>query len=76
MPTKKQLPEEIVVVPLASQPLLLTIPEAARALSATTWAVRNLLWSKQVPFIRIGRRFLIDPSDLRAFIERQKREAA
>jgi excisionase family DNA binding protein len=43
-------------------------------LSSTTWTVRNLLWAKKIPFVKIGRRFLIDPADIRAFIAREKAE--
>jgi hypothetical protein len=58
-----------------SEPLLLDIHGAARALSTTPWAVRSLLWDKQIPFIKIGRKHLIDPVDLRAFILRNKAAA-
>jgi excisionase family DNA binding protein len=58
------------------EPLLLDIKSAARVLSCTTWAVRSLLWSKEIPHIKIGRRFLIDPADLRSYIARQKERAA
>lgn len=54
------------------EPLLLDIHGAARALSATTWAVRSLLWDGKIPFIKIGRRFLVAPADLRAYIAREK----
>lgn len=57
------------------EPLLLDIHGAARALSSTVWAVRALLWDKQIPYIKIGRRFLISPEDLRTFIEREKAAA-
>ncbi len=64
------------VIPVVNpEPLLLDIGAAARALSATPWAVRSLLWDKQIPYIKIGRRFLIEPADLRAFIERNKEAA-
>lgn len=53
-------------------PLLLDIHDAARALSTTPWAIRSLLWDKQIPFIRIGRKHLIDPADLREYIAQQK----
>jgi excisionase family DNA binding protein len=76
----RQKPKRLVVpsVPPSSDtafpvvPLLLDIPAAARVLSSTVWAVRSLLWSKELPFIKIGRKFLIDPTDLRAFVEKQK----
>jgi len=53
-------------------PLLLDIKGAAHALSTTTWAVRSLLWEGKIPYIKIGRKFLIDPADLRAFISLEK----
>ncbi|MCU1240571.1 MAG: Helix-turn-helix domain [Candidatus Acidoferrum typicum] len=56
------------------EPLLLDFQGAARMLSSTTWTVRNLLWAKKIPFVKIGRRFLIDPADIRAFIAREKAE--
>ena len=52
--------------------LQLDIHGAARALSATSWAVRSLLWDRKIPYTKIGRRFLIDPADLRAYIARAK----
>jgi len=68
----KNRPSIVSIDAAAPEPLLLDIKGAARVLSSTTWTVRNLLWAKKIPFIKIGRRFLIDPADLRAFIARQK----
>jgi excisionase family DNA binding protein len=69
--------KKVSVVPVVNpEPLLLDIHGAARALSTTVWAVRSLLWDQKIPYIKIGRRFLIDPADLRAFIAREKGEAA
>jgi excisionase family DNA binding protein len=66
-------PGKSTVVPAVnSEPLLLDIHGAARALSATPWAVRSLLWDGKIPFVKIGRRFLVDPADLRAYIAREK----
>lgn len=53
-------------------PILLTLPDAARFLSCTVWAMRSLLWAKKVPYVKIGQRFLVDPADLRAYVERLK----
>jgi len=72
---KSDSSQAIIVPPPLSEPLLLDIPGAARVLSSTPWTVRSLLWNKQIPFIKLGRRFLIDPADLRAFIETQKKAA-
>jgi len=54
-----------------SEPLLLDIPGAARALSTTVWQIRELPWSKKIPFIKLGRKFLMRPEDLRAFVSRR-----
>jgi len=58
----------------AVEPILVDIKGAAHLLSSTAWTVRNLLWTKKIPFVKIGRRFLIDPADIRAFIAREKAE--
>ena len=71
----KSASEATIVPPLQSEFLLLDIKGAARVLSSTPWTVRALLWGKKIPFIKIGRKFLIDPADLRAFIETQKKAA-
>ncbi len=76
-PQKKSAAPIPSAVPLTiplPEPLLLDIKGAARMLSSTTWTVRNLLWAKKIPFVKIGRRFLIDPADIRAFIAREKAE--
>ncbi len=58
------------------EPRLLTVPAAAAYLSCAVWAVRVLLWKKEIPFIRLGKRFLIDRADLDDFVERRKESAA
>jgi excisionase family DNA binding protein len=73
--SKKSLKSSVAVLPAPvsfPEPLLLDIRGAASILSSTVWTVRNLLWSKQIPFVKIGRRFLIDPADLRAYVARLK----
>lgn len=50
------------------QPLLVDINGAAKLLSSTPWTIRGLLWARKIPFIKVGKRFLIDPADLRNFI--------
>ena len=50
---------------------LLRIQDAADYLNATEWFVRTLVWSG-FPHLRLGKRILIDRSDLDAFIDRQK----
>lgn len=53
------------------EPRLLRIKDAARYLNATIWFVRSLVWSG-FPHLRLGKRILIDRSDLDAYIDRQK----
>ncbi len=54
---------------------LLTVKLAARALGIS----ERLLWTQtnlgNVPHLRIGRRVLYDPADLRGWIARQKQRA-
>jgi excisionase family DNA binding protein len=56
------------VVPISPEPLLVDLKHAAHLLGSTVWTVRGLLWDKKLPFVKIGRRFLIDVADLRAFV--------
>ncbi len=74
VPSKKS--RSAVAAPAPQSALLVDIRTAAGLLSATVWAVRQLLWGKKLPFIKIGRRFLIDPEDLRQFIAKQKGQMA
>jgi excisionase family DNA binding protein len=70
------MPPTISVAPAVNpEPLLLDVRGAARVLSTTVWAIRSLLWNGEVPFVKIGRKHLIDPADLRKFIERSKEAA-
>jgi excisionase family DNA binding protein len=63
-------------IEVGTQTLLVTIPQAARMLSSTVWSVRGLLWAKKIPHVQIGRRFLIDPADLHAYVRQLKAGAA
>ncbi len=51
---------------------LYTIGETAGYLNCAVWAVRTLVWNGDLPFMKIGRRILIDHRDIDAFIERSK----
>ena len=54
-------------------PLLLDAPAAARALSIGGRKLWELTNCRDIPSVRIGRRVLYDPEDLRAWIEQKKR---
>jgi len=54
---------------------LVDLRGAARLLSVGPWAVRSLLWARKLKFVKIGNKFLIDPSDINTFIAENKRAA-
>lgn len=55
--------------------MLVTIHTAALLLSSTPWTVRRLIWAKKIPAVKIGRRCLVDPLDLQAYIVKLKAAA-
>jgi excisionase family DNA binding protein len=57
---------------VAVQPLLLGAREAARALAVSARTLWALTKSGEVPHVRVGRRVLYDPQDLRAWVDRLK----
>lgn len=69
MPSKKSESNSSLPAVSGITPRLLTIQEAARYLSATVWATRALLWSKQLKYIKIGKRHLIAKEDLDRFVD-------
>jgi excisionase family DNA binding protein len=72
--SQKFIPNDVLTIN-EPEPLLVDIPGAARMLSSTKATIRNILWRREIPFVKIGRRFLIDPADLRAYIARMKTAA-
>jgi excisionase family DNA binding protein len=58
--------------PYIEPPLLFDVRQMARSLSCTLGQARYLLKTGQIPFIQLGKKFLVDPVDLRTFIERKK----
>lgn len=71
MPRKKTVPIPAPAPPVV-QSILVDLPTAALMLGSTVWSVRELLWSKKIPHVKIGRRFLVTPSDLEAYVQRLK----
>lgn len=51
---------------------LLSVEEAAEILNVSTWTVRERIGHGELKSVRVGRRVLIDPSDLDDFIQRHK----
>jgi len=48
---------------------LYSIPEAGQYLGRTVWAVREMIYAGKIPYIRDGRRMLLDVRDMDAWIE-------
>jgi excisionase family DNA binding protein len=55
-------------------PRLVTIKQAAAYCSCSVWAIRQVIWSKELRACKIGNHFLIDRGDLDRFIDARLRE--
>ncbi len=51
---------------------LYSIKDAALYLGRTVGAVREMLWAGKMPYVKDGKRILIDIHDMEAWIERSK----
>ena len=51
---------------------LYSIPEAGQYLGRTVWAVREMIYAGKIPYIRDGRRMLLDINDMDTWIEENK----
>ena len=54
------------------QKRLYSIQEAALFLGRSVWAVREMLWAGKIPYIKDGRRILLDVFDMEKWIEQNK----
>jgi hypothetical protein len=56
-------------------PRLLTLKQASEYLGLTVWALRERVWSGQLPVLQFpgGKKQYLDRNDLESFIERNKR---
>ena len=57
-------------------PRMVTIKQAAAYCSCAVWAIRQFIWSKELPAFKIGKRYVIDRGDLDRFIDARLRERA
>jgi len=64
-----------VVSPAVNDLLLMDIPTAARLLSTTIFAVRELMRSGDLVKVEIGHKWLVSPDAIRAFIHEREQEA-
>jgi len=51
---------------------LLSVKDAGVVLGLGEWRVRTLVYRMELPFVRIGRRIMIDIMDLELFIAKNK----
>jgi excisionase family DNA binding protein len=51
---------------------LYNIDEAAFYLGRSVCALREMLWAGKIPFVKDGKRILVDIQDMDAWIERSK----
>jgi len=62
----------LAATPPTITPRLLRIESAARYLSCTTWYLRSKIWDGELPAVKLGKRWLLDRSDLDQHVEREK----
>lgn len=53
---------------------LVTVLETAKRLRISVWKVNQLIWSRQLESIKIGRRRLVPGKAIEAYIERLRQE--
>ena len=51
---------------------LLSQADAATYLGISYWTLRDLVFRRELPFVKIGRRILVDRQDLDAYLDRSK----
>ena len=56
----------------ASEPRLLSQQAAACYLGISYWTVRDLVFRRELPCVKIGRRILVDRMDLEVYLDRSK----
>lgn len=57
-------------------PVVLTVPEAARALKISRWSIYQLIRTRRLATVKIGRRRLVPATALQDLIGRLDEEAA
>ena len=51
---------------------LYSIKELVKEFGATEWFWRTQIWGGQLPYVQVGRKFLIDREDVESFIKKHK----
>jgi excisionase family DNA binding protein len=55
---------------------LYSIKDASVYLGRSVWAVREMLWAGKIPYIKDGKRILLDIQDMDTWIQRNKTQFA
>ena len=61
--------------PLNLSKRLYSIKEGAVYLGRSVWAVREMLWAGKMPYVKDGKRILLDIQDMNEWIDRSKTRA-
>jgi excisionase family DNA binding protein len=60
-------------VAVASQdPIAVTIPTAASMLGCSVSAIRSFIRAGQIPYVRLGKKFVIAVAELHRFIQKEQ----
>lgn len=51
---------------------MMDLKAGAQYLGCTLHAVRGLIWKGEIPFVRLGKKFVVDANDLERWIEAHK----
>jgi excisionase family DNA binding protein len=57
----------------SDSPEFFTQKEAAAYMRTTYWAIREACYTGDLPYAKVGKRFIIHIADLRVWFEKQKR---
>ena len=69
---KSEIASHVQHLAVRVQPTLLNVKEAAVYLGRSEQSVQHLIFEKELPVVRVGRRVHLDRRDLDAWIERNK----
>jgi excisionase family DNA binding protein len=56
---------------ITPDPIAVTLPVGAAMLGCTTRALRTLIWAGKIRYVKLGKRFVIQVAELRAFMEKE-----
>jgi excisionase family DNA binding protein len=54
------------------EPRLYDLDAAAEYLCTTVWFLRQQIWNRRIPFLKLGKKYVFDKTDLDVFVDGQK----